>query len=232
MQDLRAIQGGGHSDLELIERYKKTHNNEILGVLYERYMHLVYGTCLKYLKDQEAAKDAVMNIFEELMTKLRTHQVDNFRSWLFVVSKNHCLMQLRKESRTQTTEIPVSLMQSEEEIHLNGVMEKEKHLNDLEDCQGHAHALNLHDSGVEVERRAQARQLVTCEQAEEAGLEAVGARRGGRTRRADRVAPPPRPGAAAECYAARWRRTSTTGSAILFAHGFNVHYGRVAPPAG
>jgi RNA polymerase sigma factor (sigma-70 family) len=134
MQDLRAIQGGDHSDLELIERYKKTHNNEILGVLYERYMHLVYGTCLKYLKDSEAAKDAVMNIFEELMTKLRTHQVDNFRSWLFVVSKNHCLMQLRKESRTLTTEIPVSLMQSEEEIHLNGVMEKEKHLNDLEEC--------------------------------------------------------------------------------------------------
>jgi RNA polymerase sigma factor (sigma-70 family) len=99
MQDLRAIQGGDHSDLELIERYKKTHNNEILGVLYERYMHLVYGTCLKYLKDSEAAKDAVMNIFEELMTKLRTHQVDHFRSWLFVVSKNHCLMQLRKESR-------------------------------------------------------------------------------------------------------------------------------------
>ncbi|HEX5668644.1 MAG TPA: sigma-70 family RNA polymerase sigma factor [Chitinophagaceae bacterium] len=134
MQDLRAIQGGDHSDLELIERYKKTHNNEILGLLYERYMHLVYGTCLKYLKDSEAAKDAVMNIFEELMTKLRTHQVDHFRSWLFVVSKNHCLMQLRKESRTHTTEIPVSLMQSEEDIHLNGVMEKEKHLNDLEDC--------------------------------------------------------------------------------------------------
>lgn len=134
MQDLRAIQGGDHSDLELIERYKKTHNNEILGVLYERYMHLVYGTCLKYLKDSEAAKDAVMNIFEELMTKLRTHQVENFRSWLFVVSKNHCLMQLRKESRSHTTEIPVSLMQSGEEIHLNGVMEKEKHLNDLEDC--------------------------------------------------------------------------------------------------
>jgi RNA polymerase sigma factor (sigma-70 family) len=134
MQDLKTIQGGDHSDLELIERYQKTHNNEILGVLYERYMHLVYGTCLKYLKDSEAAKDAVMNIFEELMTKLRTHQVDHFRSWLFVVSKNHCLMQLRKESRTHTTEIPVSLMQSEEEIHLNGVMEKEKHLNDLEDC--------------------------------------------------------------------------------------------------
>ncbi len=136
MHELVSIQGGDHSDQELIDRYKKTHDNEILGVLYERYMHLVYGTCLKYLKDPEAAKDAVMNIFEELITKLRTHQVDNFRGWLFVVSKNHCLMQLRKESRTRTTEIPISLMQSEEEIHLNGVMEKEKHLTDLEDCLG------------------------------------------------------------------------------------------------
>ncbi|HLO80092.1 MAG TPA: sigma-70 family RNA polymerase sigma factor [Chitinophagaceae bacterium] len=134
MHELEPIQGGDHSDLELIERYQKTQDNEILGILYERYMHLVYGTCLKYLKDGEAAKDAVMNIFEELLTKLRTHQVDNFRSWLFVVSKNHCLMQLRKESRTRTTEIPISLMQSEEEIHLNGVMEKEKHLTDLEEC--------------------------------------------------------------------------------------------------
>jgi RNA polymerase sigma-70 factor (ECF subfamily) len=136
MHELEAIQGGDHSDLELIERYQKTHDNEILGILFKRYMHLVYGTCLKYLKDAEAAKDAVMNIFEELLIKLRTHQVENFRSWLFVVSKNHCLMQLRKESRTRTVEIPISLMQSEEEIHLNGVMEKEKHLINLEECLG------------------------------------------------------------------------------------------------
>jgi RNA polymerase sigma factor (sigma-70 family) len=134
MSQLKPIQGSAQSDQELIEKYKRTHNNEVLGVLYERYMHLVYGTCLKYLKDREAAKDAVMNIFEELMTKLRSHEVDNFKSWLFVVSKNHCLMLLRKESRSRTVEIPISLMQSEEEIHLNGVLEKEKHLNDLEDC--------------------------------------------------------------------------------------------------
>jgi RNA polymerase sigma-70 factor (ECF subfamily) len=134
MSPLKPIQGSAQSDQELIDKYKRTHNNEVLGVLYERYMHLVYGTCLKYLKDREAAKDAVMNIFEELMTKLRSHEVDNFKSWLFVVSKNHCLMLLRKESRARTVEIPISLMQSEEEIHLNGVLEKEKHLTDLEDC--------------------------------------------------------------------------------------------------
>jgi RNA polymerase sigma factor (sigma-70 family) len=134
MSQLKPIQGGDQSDQELIAKYKRTHNNEVLGVLYERYMHLVYGTCLKYLKDREAAKDAVMNIFEELVTKLRSHEVDNFKSWLFVVSKNHCLMLLRKESRARTVEIPISLMQSEEEIHLNGVLEKEKHLTDLEDC--------------------------------------------------------------------------------------------------
>ena len=134
MSQLKPIQGSAQSDQELIDKYKRTHNNEVLGILYERYMHLVYGTCLKYLKNREAAQDAVMNIFEELMTKLRSHEVDNFKSWLFVVSKNHCLMQLRKESRSRTVEIPISLMQSEEEIHLNGVLEKEKHLDDMEDC--------------------------------------------------------------------------------------------------
>jgi RNA polymerase sigma factor (sigma-70 family) len=134
MSQLKPIQGSVQSDQELIARYKRTQNNEVLGILFQRYMHLVYGTCLKYLKDREAAKDAVMNIFEELMTKLLSHEVDNFKNWLFVVSKNHCLMLLRKESRARTVEIPISLMQSEEEIHLNGVLEKEKHLTDLEDC--------------------------------------------------------------------------------------------------
>jgi RNA polymerase sigma-70 factor (ECF subfamily) len=97
-------------------------------------MHLVYGSCLKYLKDTDAAKDAVMNIFEDLVTKLRHHRVENFRSWLFVVTRNHCLMQLRKESRMQTTEIPISIMQSEEELHLNNVLEKEALLQALEEC--------------------------------------------------------------------------------------------------
>ncbi len=67
-----------------------------LGVLYERYAHLVIGVCLKYLGDRELAKDACIDVFEQLMVKLKKHEVTNFKSWLYSLSKNHCLMKLRK----------------------------------------------------------------------------------------------------------------------------------------
>jgi len=67
----------------------------VLGRLYERYMPLVYGVCLKYLKDEELAKDAVMGIFEELVDKVKKHEIAVFRSWLYVLGRNYCLMQLR-----------------------------------------------------------------------------------------------------------------------------------------
>lgn len=75
--------------------YKKSNDLQVLGELYQRYMELVYGVCLKYLKDSEAAKDCVMQIFEELILKLKKHEVDNFKNWLYQVAKNHCLMHLR-----------------------------------------------------------------------------------------------------------------------------------------
>ncbi|MFX8039861.1 sigma factor, partial [Acinetobacter baumannii] len=91
-----------------------------------RYTDLVYGVCLKYLKDHDAAKDAVMNIYEELLQKLQYHTIENFKSWLYVLSKNHCLMQLRKEKKAITIEIQSDHMQSEDYSHLDNVLEKEK----------------------------------------------------------------------------------------------------------
>jgi len=70
-------------------------NIAILGTD-QRYMDLVYGVCLKYFKDPEKSKDAVMQIFEELIGKLKKHEVENFRGWLHQVAKNHCLMQMTK----------------------------------------------------------------------------------------------------------------------------------------
>lgn len=70
---------------------------EILGQLYSRYMHLVYGVCMKYLKDRDEAMDAVMQIFEKLITEIPKHKIENFRSWLHVVTKNYCLMQIRSQ---------------------------------------------------------------------------------------------------------------------------------------
>lgn len=106
----------------------------LLAELYQRYMDLLYGVCLKYLKDPESARDAVMQIFEELITKVSKHEIDNFRSWVYTLAKNHCLMQLRTPKNLKTTEFKGELMQSEEEVHLNGVFTREANFQKLEKC--------------------------------------------------------------------------------------------------
>lgn len=108
----------------------------VLGELYQRYMELVYGVCLKYYKEAERAKDSVMQIFEELVGKLKKHDVDNFKAWLHQVAKNHCLMQLRTPRNLKTVEMKTELVQSEEQVHLNGVFEKEENFKKLEHCLG------------------------------------------------------------------------------------------------
>lgn len=122
MQSNRRISDiNGLDDAELIDLYKQNADLKILAVLYERYMPLVYGVCLKYLKNEEDAKDAVMQLFEALISKLQNHNVENFKSWLHVVSKNFCLMQLRKKSLTHVElkdefmQIPVSAHHTDKE---------------------------------------------------------------------------------------------------------------------
>lgn len=86
------------SESKLIKKYKKTQDPAFVGTLYAPYMPLVYGVCLKYLKNRELAKDAVMDLFEKLTVELFKHDAPlNFKTWLFVVTKNYCLMYLRKE---------------------------------------------------------------------------------------------------------------------------------------
>lgn len=120
-------------DKELIEQYKLSGSLDILGQLYQRYMELVYGVCLKYMKEPEDAKDCVLNIFEELVNKLKKHDVDNFKGWLYQLTKNHCLMRLRKQ-KTVPVNIDLSFMQSEETIHLEDVLEKEENFKQMQYC--------------------------------------------------------------------------------------------------
>ena len=86
------------SDAQLIERYKSSLDKYYIGELYKKYTHLVFGICLKYLKNEDESKDATMVIFEKLMDDLLKHEVNNFKGWLHMVTKNHCLMNLRKNN--------------------------------------------------------------------------------------------------------------------------------------
>ena len=122
-------------DEKLLDDSRLSGDLEILGVLYKRYMHLVYGVCLKYLKDREKSQDAVMEIFESLIDKLKKHDINNFKSWLHVTSKNHCLMELRKNS----PELPLDdysyqLMESDGSEHPDNETELESDLVRLEAC--------------------------------------------------------------------------------------------------
>ena len=134
MAFLKNIPSTNQSDTELVLFYRQSGDLKVLGELYQRYMELVYGVCLKYFKDPEQAQDAVMQIFEELVLKLKKHEVENFRGWLHQVAKNYCLMQLRTPKNLKTVELSPLLMQNEEDVHLNGMMEKEENFKKLENC--------------------------------------------------------------------------------------------------
>lgn len=121
-------------DAALIARYKSEGGLEALGVLYNKYMHLVFGVCLNYLKDEEQSKDAVMQIFEELVLKLKIHEVQNFKSWLHVLTRNHCLMALRKHAKNTTVSIEDTFVENTDFVHLNIDDTKESKLTVMEKC--------------------------------------------------------------------------------------------------
>jgi len=132
---LKNISSSQTTDKELVAAFKQSGDSNYLSTLYQRYMDLVFGVCLKYFKDAEKCKDAVMDIYEELNTKLKVHEVENFKGWLHVLARNYCLMQLRSPRNMKTMEFNADFMQSAENTHLNGeVLEKESNFVKLEQC--------------------------------------------------------------------------------------------------
>lgn len=121
-------------DGTLIALYKRSSDLEVLAQLYGRYMHLVYGVCLKYLQDEEQSKDAVMQIFEELIVKLKIHEVQNFKSWLHVLCRNYCLMALRKSSKNKNVPLEDTFVENTDFVHLNIDDTKEQQLSLMEKC--------------------------------------------------------------------------------------------------
>jgi RNA polymerase sigma factor (sigma-70 family) len=122
------------ADQKLIALYKKDNDVAILGKLYDPYMPLVYGVCLKYLKDREESKDAVMQIFEKLVDALKKHEVANFKSWLYTLSRNYCLMKLRAEKGRHFQDISPLIMESDSLTHLDNEPDPQQNVSKLEKC--------------------------------------------------------------------------------------------------
>ncbi|HMC98500.1 MAG TPA: sigma-70 family RNA polymerase sigma factor, partial [Ferruginibacter sp.] len=98
------------ADQELLERFHADHNNEWLGILLERYTLLLLGVCMKYLKNEDDAKDSVQQIFLKVIQELHKYRVEYFKSWIYMVAKNHCLMKLRDKQGKIPVEINEKLL--------------------------------------------------------------------------------------------------------------------------
>ncbi|WP_143308858.1 RNA polymerase sigma factor [Chitinophaga vietnamensis] len=100
------------TDQELLQRYKADGNSDWIGVLFDRYALLLLGMCMKYLKNEEDARDSVQQIFLKVLSDVHKHEIQYFRAWIYQVAKNYCLMQLRQNHMKYKEEISDKSMET------------------------------------------------------------------------------------------------------------------------
>jgi len=108
------------TDEELLQQYIKSGNSDYFGVLYNRYIPLIYGVCLKYLQNESKAQDAVMEIFEYLLLKIPSYDIQVFKPWLYTVVKNHCFKVLKSNKRELLVDFDSNVMESDTILSLSG----------------------------------------------------------------------------------------------------------------
>jgi RNA polymerase sigma-70 factor (ECF subfamily) len=128
----RTIKPNEADDEATLNSYRESGDLAVLGKLYEKYVSLIYGVCLKYLKGEEQAKDAVMGIFEELVTKARQHEIKQFRGWVYVLARNYCLMQLRSGKKMEVVALD-EFVENAADLHHDNKY-SEEYLKILERC--------------------------------------------------------------------------------------------------
>ncbi|RYY52908.1 MAG: sigma-70 family RNA polymerase sigma factor [Chitinophagaceae bacterium] len=122
------------SDAELLEQFSSTRDNELLGILLQRYTLLLLGVCMKYLKNEEEARDSVQQVFLKVIQELQKYKVEYFKSWLYMVAKNHCLMKLRDRNGKLPKELNESLLATpSEETDLEDLLRNDRALELLEE---------------------------------------------------------------------------------------------------
>ena len=123
------------TDQELLEKFHADHNNEWLGILLERYTLLLLGVCMKYLKNEDDAKDSVQQIYLKVIQELHKYKVEYFKSWVYMVAKNHCLMILRDKHGKIPAEINEKMMAAPgEETDRNALLLNDQALEMMEEA--------------------------------------------------------------------------------------------------
>ena len=124
------------SDDELVKVYRSTGDMNALSNLVQRYTALIFAVCMKYLKDPIDSEDAASDIFTTLHEKLGKHDVQSFKSWLYVLTRNHCLQILRNRTRERKQEEDYVMHSAPLLHHDKEDYATEQDFNDLEDCMG------------------------------------------------------------------------------------------------
>ncbi len=122
------------TDAELLDYYTSDSNREWMGILLERYTLLLLGVCMKYLKNEEEAKDCVQQIFLKVLNEAGKYKIDYFKSWLYMVAKNHCLMRLRDVQGRNIKEINEQVYIAAEDVDKSELIQNEKTYSLLEDA--------------------------------------------------------------------------------------------------
>ena len=120
------------TDQELLEKFYADRDNHWIGIVLQRYTLLLFGVSMKYLKNEVEAQDAVQQIFLKAITELNKYKVDYFKSWLYMVCKNYCLMKIRDRQGKRPTEIRESMVLIAEENNTDYLLDKDRILDVME----------------------------------------------------------------------------------------------------
>ena len=97
----------------------------------QRYTVLLLGVCMKYLKNEEEAKDGVQHVFVKAIEELHKYRVEYFKSWIYMIAKNYCLMKLRGKGK-YTSEINERVMATPDETEqIKKHLEKDRTLTNM-----------------------------------------------------------------------------------------------------
>jgi len=116
-------------DDQLLALYKQTGDRSVVAEFYERYAYLLFGVCMKYMKNEADSKDALMQVFEKLYDSLKIYEIEYFKSWIYTVTKHHCLLLLKRhkeyavEEQTLIWKTPKDFVEFGDDLTLTGRLE-------------------------------------------------------------------------------------------------------------
>ncbi|MBC7904082.1 MAG: sigma-70 family RNA polymerase sigma factor [Gemmatimonadaceae bacterium] len=120
------------TDNELLENFYADRDNKWLGLVLQRFTLLLYGVCMKYLRNEEEAKDAVQQVFLKAINELHKYKVEYFKSWIYMVAKNHCLMKLRDRQGKIPVELTEDTFLAAEDTGIETYLDKDRLLSSME----------------------------------------------------------------------------------------------------